>query len=409
MPTNDNPLFPRILYALSGLAWILLLWPNPVTVFMAGCVACLTLPLYRRLRGRFRSMRRRIERKDPATRKSLAGFLGHRWTALKLGVLNVMPMTLYFAILFASVAAPIALFMVLVAPQVGSGIARLRELWNNNLQMPPEWSAYLDRLIEQFQSMPIVARLIDEGRTTLEDIAGYITSFSTESFTSLLNRGFNLLGGTMSVLWTFLLFFVLVVIFVIHAGRIHLTAARLFHMRPAVLHRFVRSMRAALGAVLMGVIFVAIIQGILCGIGFAVVGLSQFAFWGLLAALLAPIPMFGTALVWGPLCVHLWFTGHTMEAVGLALWGSIFVSTADSILRPFFLKQGIRASYLVLILVILCGIAAFGTVGLILGPVLLSFSIQALEEGNLAYPTANPDLSGYEGEDTPRPFPEHKR
>ena len=83
------------------------------------------------------------------------------------------------------------------------------------------------------------------------------------------------------------------------------------------------------------------------------------------------------------------------------LWGVIIVSTADSLLRPLFLKQGIKASYFILILVMLCGIAAFGTVGLILGPVLLAFSIQALEEANRAYPSFFTGLQ--EKKDSPKP------
>ncbi len=76
-----------------------------------------------------------------------------------------------------------------------------------------------------------------------------------------------------------------------------------------------------------------------------------------------------------------------MAAVVLLIWGVGIVSSADSFLRPLFLKTGIKASFLVLILVIFCGITAFGSAGIILGPVLLAISIQALEEGNIAYPS----------------------
>ena len=131
--------------------------------------------------------------------------------------------------------------------------------------------------------------------------------------------------------------------------------------------------------------------------GFAMVDISQFAFWGLLAALVAPIPVLGTALIWVPLSLQLWFSGLPMKALALVLWGVLVVSTADSILRPLFLKTGIKASYLVLILAILCGISAFGTIGIILGPVLLAFAIQAMEEGNLAYPDFLQSLSVRDG------------
>lgn len=133
---------------------------------------------------------------------------------------------------------------------------------------------------------------------------------------------------------------------------------------------------------MLGIVFVALVQGALCGIGFAVAGVNQPAFWGMLATLVAPIPAFGTALVWLPLCISLWFSGKTMAAICLALWGGLFISGVDNVLRPFFLRQGINASFFVLILSILCGLSVFGGVGLIAGPVLLAIAVQAYEEGS---------------------------
>ena len=76
---------------------------------------------------------------------------------------------------------------------------------------------------------------------------------------------------------------------------------------------------------------------------------------------------------------------YTMAAVGLALWGMLAVAGVDNVLRPLFLRQGINAPFFVLILAILCGLASFGPVGLIAGPVLLSFAMQAVEEANHFY------------------------
>ena len=74
-----------------------------------------------------------------------------------------------------------------------------------------------------------------------------------------------------------------------------------------------------------------------------------------------------------------------MAAVGLALWGIVVVAGVDNVLRPLFLQQGIKAPFFVLIIAILCGMSSFGPVGLIAGPVLLAFAIQAVEEGNRTY------------------------
>ncbi len=75
-----------------------------------------------------------------------------------------------------------------------------------------------------------------------------------------------------------------------------------------------------------------------------------------------------------------------MAAVGLALWGVLAVAGVDNILRPFFLRQGIDAPFIVLMLTILCGMASLGPVGIIAGPVLFAFALQAVKEANQCYP-----------------------
>ena len=133
----------------------------------------------------------------------------------------------------------------------------------------------------------------------------------------------------------------------------------------------------------MGVVFVALIQGFLCGVGFAIAEVPQPAFWGLVAAFVAPIPFVGTALVWLPVCIWLWLTGSTVACIGLAIWCALVVAGVDNLLRPFFLKTGIDASVVTLILSILCGLAAFGPVGVFAGPVLVAVAIQAGNESTL--------------------------
>ena len=139
---RKNSLFyPRVLYILAALAWYLLLWPNPITVFMAGCTACLTLPIYRKLRTIARQRRRNVE---PRCRALLAKEIGgprllrpivRRWrrirTGTRLSIIRGMPMTAYLSLIIMGMILPVTLFTVLVAPQVGAGFSRLHELWSN--------------------------------------------------------------------------------------------------------------------------------------------------------------------------------------------------------------------------------------------------------------------------------------
>ena len=362
---------PRILYLLAAVAWLLLLKSNPVTLFLAGCAACLSLPVYRHLRIKARRWRARVLlRQQGWLRKCLFRFS------------RSMPIVLYTTGIITCICTPIAVLVLLVSPQIAGGVARLRELQANNFQLPPEWVAHIQGLRSELAEYPRLEQ-------ALNDALGQVDSLIGDTMGQLINRGFDLVGGTMSALWTLFLFVTLTVIFATSAQRINLVMARLFSIPVPMLKRFVLAIRRALRAILMGIVLVATMQGVLCGFGFAVAGIRQPAFWGLLATLVAPIPAIGTALVWGPLCLSLWFSGSTMSAVGLALWGSVAVAGVDNVFRPLFLRQGINAPFFVLIIAILCGLASFGPVGLIAGPILLAFALQAVEEGNRLYHAPN--------------------
>ena len=78
----------------------------------------------------------------------------------------------------------------------------------------------------------------------------------------------------------------------------------------------------------------------------------------------------------------LWFKGAHLAAFGLVVWGVLVISNIDSLLRPFFLQQGINAPFTVLIVVMICGLNVFGPIGLIAAPTLLAFALTLLKEGH---------------------------
>lgn len=362
-------LLPRLFYISAAFALYLLLQPYPVTIFMAACFACLTLPLYRGLTLKARAWQGVLEREGGGQRRLSLRF---RLAAARFG-----PVYSYTIFIVAAVFTPVAALVLLVAPQAAAGLARLRELRANNFQLPPDCVEYIQQIRELLAGYPRLEKTVDD----------FFRNVDTLFFDAvgLLTRGADVLGGTMTVLWTTFLFFMLTVFFAVYARRIRILTARILHLPQTVLRRFVTAAHRALRAIMLGIVLVSLAQGFLCGIGFAVTGIRQPAFWGLLSTLTAPIPIIGTTLVWLPLCLSLWFSGKTAAAVGLGLWGILAVSNVDNFLRPLFLRQGINAPFFALLASILCGLAVFGPVGLIVGPVLLTFAVQALTEGNRFY------------------------
>ena len=138
--------------------------------------------------------------------------------------------------------------------------------------------------------------------------------------------------------------------------------------------RVLRTLRTTTSAAIMGGVLVALIQGALGGIAFAVAGVQSPVLWSLVMAVFSLFPFGGTALIWVPVGVYLVLTGESFGGWFIIGWGTIVVATADNLLRPWILtKTGAKDIHpLLLFFAILSGIGLFGMSGIVFGPLLLA-------------------------------------
>jgi predicted PurR-regulated permease PerM len=144
-----------------------------------------------------------------------------------------------------------------------------------------------------------------------------------------------------------------------------------------------------LSAVLFGVFFTCVVQGTLGGIGFWFTGLPSPILFGVLMTGCAIIPVVGTALVWAPAAIVLFLQGEVMNGIIMVGWGAAVVGSIDNIIRPIFISGRGHIPILVTALGGLGGLIAFGLIGLVTGPILLSLlidlvTIAALRNGQEA-------------------------
>jgi predicted PurR-regulated permease PerM len=145
--------------------------------------------------------------------------------------------------------------------------------------------------------------------------------------------------------------------------------------RETILERGVGITRASL----KGIFVIGVLQGVLVGIAFRVTGVDGAAFWGTVVMVLSAIPGLGAPLIWVPAVVYLWVTGQQGSAIGLLVWCVVVVSTVDNIIRPTIVGSEARMSDLLVLLSTLGGIALFGAVGIIIGPILAGVMLTTLE------------------------------
>ncbi len=124
-------------------------------------------------------------------------------------------------------------------------------------------------------------------------------------------------------------------------------------------------------AVVWGLVATALAQGVVAGLGYWWAGVSAPILLSAVTALIAMIP-FGTPFAWGSIGIWLLISGDTVGGIGLLLWGALVVSWVDNLVRPLVISNATRIPFVLVMFGVLGGLAAFGLVGLFLGPVVLA-------------------------------------
>ena len=154
---------------------------------------------------------------------------------------------------------------------------------------------------------------------------------------------------------------------------------RLVPLSQAETDQLFRRVSDTIYATLYGNVVVKLVQGVLGGAMFWVLGLPAPVLCGLAMSLFAMLPVVGTSLIWGPAAIFLLIQGSWVKAVVLTVWGSLVVSLIDNLLYPILIANKLRLHTLGILLSILGGLIAFGLAGIVLGPVILASTVALLE------------------------------
>ncbi len=125
---------------------------------------------------------------------------------------------------------------------------------------------------------------------------------------------------------------------------------------------------------IMGSFLTAIVQGIAGGIGMWIAGFPGL-FWGTMMGFASFIPVVGTALIWLPACIYLFFTGETGLTIFLAIWSIALVGSIDNLLRPLLMQGSSGMDTLIIFFSLLGGIHYFGLMGIIYGPLVFAIAL----------------------------------
>jgi predicted PurR-regulated permease PerM len=233
--------------------------------------------------------------------------------------------------------------------------------------------------LEQF---PVVGRALQWLGENLHISTTQIQTWAVEGSKTLFQElasygGIAFLGAVGTVLAFTVMLFIL--FFIIRDGRaIAKTGSALVPLPAERREALAQRLASVTRAVVRGTVLTSVVQGLLLGIGFAVVGMPAPVVFGVLAAVLSVVPFGGTALVWVPALATLLIQGRYGQAIGILVVG-VVVSSVDNFLKPFLISGRSPLPTVAVFIGVLGGLAAFGLIGLFVGPVVIALVLALLE------------------------------
>jgi predicted PurR-regulated permease PerM len=272
--------------------------------------------------------------------------------------------------------AAVLLFILPVATVAGAVAAQAAQLLHRLNGQMPDVGRSLSLDLAHLPWLDRGLAWVDANTSiSLEQLESWLVEGSKRLLETLVSSGSTFVMGALGTAVSFVLM-LFVLFFVLRDG-------------PAVAQQVVRMLpiedrrRARLGqhltdvtrAVFLGIGLTALVQGILVGVGFWIAGLPSPLVFGVVATLVALIPMVGSALVWVPGVLFLAARGEYGHAIFLAVWGAVVVGMVDNFLRPMLISGRADVPTLAVFVGVMGGLAAFGFIGLFLGPIVLGLLV----------------------------------
>lgn len=279
----------------------------------------------------------------------LSSYLGGALSALVLLILTL-----------AAILAPLALIVKIIARDAENVIDDLRNFWLSDLDT---WEAMI------------------KDSTGIEVDLREQTTHAVNSFVSATLGGLSNVVDTLSHLVMGVLVLLFALFYLLKDGTRFVSYVRNVTPLPNdVTSQLLSKVSSATWAVIGNHVLVAILQGLVAGVGLLFAGVPNFFFWTFVMTITAFVPIVGTFLVWGPAAVYLATTERPVAGLLLALYGSVIVALTDNLLRAASLSEGRAQLHPAIVLTaVVGGVYVFGAPGLLIGPVVFGALKAVLE------------------------------
>jgi predicted PurR-regulated permease PerM len=259
------------------------------------------------------------------------------------------PTALLFVFAFIIIfAIPIYFSAALITPKINQVVAN-----QNNIVATMQTVAA--KLSEKFDTEILSPENI---KTAVQKITGIVP---------------NILSGTATSFANLLMMFFLLYFMLMGGNRLEKQLHKTIPLKPGNTQKLVSETKMMIRANALGIPIICIVQGVFAAIGYAIFKVPDWALWGFLTGIFAFFPFVGTMIIWVPLCILLYTQGAVGGAIGLGLYSLLVTGNVDYVARITFMKKMGDVHPLITVFGVIVGLNLFGFVGLIFGPLLVSY------------------------------------
>ena len=268
------------------------------------------------------------------------------------------------------IVLPLALAAPAGAEDANQLRAKIEAMLGSGLPTSPAWLA----------EMPLVGPALSASWNTWSaDLSGVVGLFRPY-YGTIAEGGVSVLLGIASGVLQFLLALLIAYFFWLSGDTLAVQLRRIAHrIAGDQAERLISVTGATVRGTVYGILGTAVVQGLLTAFGLWIAGVPRPVLLGAIAGFLSVLPI-GAPLIWIPASLWLLTSGETGWGVFLAVYGTVAISGADNLIRPYFIARGAQLPFLLTILGVLGGALAFGLLGVFLGPVLLGVGFTLVAE-----------------------------
>jgi predicted PurR-regulated permease PerM len=209
-------------------------------------------------------------------------------------------------------------------------------------------------------------------------LATTVHTFITDTASSLMTSLTNVIIDIPTILLKFTIVLFILFYFVRDKDEIVRYIRSILPFSPEIENKLFRATKDVTSSVIYGMLIIGTLQGIITGIGFIIFGVPNALLLALFAIIAGIIPILGPAIIWVPVMIYFLIAGDTFSAIGIAVFG-LLSHIPDYAVRPLFLSKRTNLNPAIAIIGIVGGIFFLGAIGVILGPLILSYLIIVMD------------------------------